>query len=175
MKKVRLLSLLGLVLCAALAGAQATVPGETPKADGAVTVGEYRYSTEWQGIKLGVQLSADRNTLYVAVQAPTAGWVAAGLGSLRMNGAFMVLGYSQGGKGYVSEETGSARGHKPNPGKRLTAWAVSESGSGTVLEFSVPAAGFLKGDSVEMILAYGTKDDFVSKHAKYGSATIPLK
>ncbi|HEY9054594.1 MAG TPA: DOMON domain-containing protein [Rectinemataceae bacterium] len=183
MKKKAILGLMTIALCVAIAGAQnaagagsgAGAETGAPKADGIIGASEYGQLSERQGMKIGVRLSADGKTLSVAVQAPTAGWVAAGLGSLRMNGAFMVLGYSKEGSGYVSEERGSVVGHKPSADKRLESWAVSETGGFTVLEFSIPAAGFLKGDAVDMIFAYGAKDDFVSKHSRYASASVSLK
>jgi len=68
-----------------------------PVADGLFGAAEYSLTGSYNGMKLGTSLSADGKTLFVALEAPTAGWVAVGLGSLKMNGAFMVLAYDKSG------------------------------------------------------------------------------
>ncbi|HOX14014.1 MAG TPA: DOMON domain-containing protein, partial [Spirochaetales bacterium] len=116
----------------------------------------------------------DGRTLYAALEAPTTGWVSVGLGSLRMDGAFMVLGYDAAGTAAVSEETGSGRRHTPNPARILTAQAVRETAGKTVLEFALPAAPHAAGSSLKLILAYGRRDDFTSIHARYAPVEVPI-
>jgi len=164
------------MIAVASAGAQELRPSSAaPAADGVVSPGEYSMTMDRNGMRLGLSLSADGSTLYAAIEAPTTGWVAIGLGSLKMNGAFMVLAYDKAGEAFVSEETGAGYGHKPNTVKRLSASAVKEAGASTTLEFAVPAAGFADAQAVKLILAYGKKDDRSSKHSKYASVELPIK
>ncbi len=175
MKRIALV-VAAMIAAAVSAGAQELSPSSAaPAADGVVKPGEYSVVVDRNGMRLGLSLSADGSTLYAAIEAPTTGWVAIGLGSLKMNGAFMVLAYDNAGEAFVSEETGAGYGHKPNPGKRLSASAVKEAGASTTLEFAVPAAGLADARTVKLILAYGKKDDRSSKHSKYASVELPIK
>ena len=171
-KKVAFIAAAALA-CAALwpLAAQA----KDPVADGVLSPGEYAVAFEKQTMKLGFTLSADRSVVFVAIQAPSKGWVSIGLGSTRMNGTYMVLGYDAAGKTVISEETGTRDAHRPNPTNILKTKAVKESGSQTTLEFSVPAARFLKGDNIDMIIAYSDRDDLVSFHGKFTGLTVQFK
>jgi len=146
-----------------------------PMADGAVGVAEYPWQAAIGDMQLWLSLSADSSTLHVALRAPTAGWAAVGLGSLKMNGAFMALGYDDKGKPAVSEQTGVMFGHKENKTAVLLKSAVAEKDGATTLEFSLPAAAYLSSGSLKMILAYGKQDNFTSKHAKYAAVEVPFK
>ncbi len=155
--------------------AQGLAPSpKTPAADGTVSPGEYSYTSVQKDMTLHLSLSADGGTLYAALEAPTTGWAAVGLGSLRMDGAFMILGYDAAGTAAVSEETGSGRRHTPNPTRMLTARAVREIAGKTVLEFALPAAPHAVGSSLKLILAYGRRDDFSSLHARYAAVEVPI-
>ncbi|MCX7028301.1 MAG: DOMON domain-containing protein [Spirochaetes bacterium] len=174
MKKMRLFALAVVLLAiAALYPAAAQTPA--PVADGVLNANEYTIAFEKQTMKLGFTLSADRSVVYVAIQAPSTGWVSIGLGSTRMNGTYMVLGYDAAGKTAISEETGTTNGHKPNPAGILKTKAVKEANGQTTLEFSVPAVKFLKGDAMDMIIAYSNKDDLVSFHGKFTGLTVQFK
>lgn len=169
-----------LILAAVLAAiyplaAQSLKPSaEAPKADGVVADGEYSFTEAYKDMTLHLSLSSDGKVLYVALAAPTSGWVAVGLGSLKMDGAFMVLGYDKAGKAEVSEETGKGRRHSPNSDRRLSSQAVREADGKTTLEFSLPASSHAAGASLRMILAYGRRDDFTSFHAQYAPAEISV-
>ncbi len=169
------IAILALSLVAAALEAQVLSPtSNAPSADGLVRDGEYSFRGTYRDMTLHLSLSRDGSVLYVALEAPTPGWVAAGLGSLRMDGAFMVMAYDEAGKKVVSEETGSGRRHSPNPVRKLASQAVLESGGRTTLEFSLPAAAYISGGSLRMILAYGRRDDLSSMHARYSPAEIPV-
>ncbi len=169
------------ILAAAMAAsaplaAQTLAPSaKVPAADGTVAPEEYAYSSVQKDMTVHLSLSADGKTLYAALEAPTPGWVAFGLGSLRMDGAFMVLGYDSAGTAAISEETGSGRRHTPNPNRILTAQAVRETAGKTVMEFALPAAPHAAGSSLKLILAYGRRDDFTSLHARYASVEVPIR
>jgi len=145
-----------------------------PVADGMLGTAEYSHSALYGDMTFAASLSADGKTLYAALSAPTTGWAAVGLGSLKMDGAFMVLGYDDNGKTAISEETGKGHGHKPNADKRLSAGAVRETSGTTVLEFALPVAGFLDAGTLKMLVAYGRRDNFTSIHAKYRAIELPL-
>jgi len=155
--------------------AQGLAPSASvPSADGSLGTAEYSHSALYGDMTFASSLSADGKTLYVGLSAPSTGWVAVGLGSLKMDGAFMVLGYDDNGKTEISEETGKGHSHKTNTSKILSAGAVRESGGNTVLEFALPAAGYLKEATLKILVAYGRRDNLTSIHAKFKSFELPL-
>ena len=179
MNRTRILKLA--VLAAAVLAAAAPVAAQTlapspkiPAADGTVSPGEYSYTSTQKDMTLHLSLSADGKTLYAALEAPTAGWAAIGLGSRRMDGAFLVLGYDAAGTAAVREDTGVGHRHSANPNRILTAQGVRESGGKTTLEFALPAAPHAAGSSLKLILAYGRRDDFTSIHARYAPVEVPI-
>jgi hypothetical protein len=167
--------LIAVAALACLAVLPLTAQAKEPLADGVMNPGEYAIAFDKQTMKLSFTLSADRSVLYVGIQAPSTGWVSVGLGSTRMNGTYMVIGYDAAGKTVISEETGTRDGHKPNSASILKTKAVKETKGQTTLEFSVPAATFLKGDNIDMIIAYNNKDDLVSFHGKFTGLTVQFK
>lgn len=155
--------------------AQTLAPSpKTPSADGTVSPGEYSYTSAQKDMTVHLSLSADGRTLHAALEAPTTGWTAIGLGSLKMDGAFMVLGYDAAGVPAVREDTGKGHRHTPNPTRILTAQAVRETAGKTTLEFALPAAPHAAGSSLKLILAYGRRDDFTSIHARYAQVEVPI-
>jgi len=169
------LLVLAVALLSASVYAQGLAPSAlAPVADGMLGASEYSHSALYGDMTFAASLSADGKTLYAALSAPSTGWVAVGLGSLKMNGAFMVLGYDDNGKTVISEETGKGHGHKPNAVKVLSAGAVRESGGNTVLEFALPSAGYLNEATLKILVAYGRRDNLTSIHAKYRAFELPL-
>jgi len=121
----KLLVFAAAALLSASVYAQGLAPSASvPSADGSLGSSEYSHSALYGEMTFAASLSSDGKTLYVGLSAPTTGWAAVGLGSLKMNGAFMVLGYDDKGNAVISEETGKGHGHKPNAVKKLTAGAV---------------------------------------------------
>ncbi len=174
MKKSILFLTVFLGLLMATAFAQGLPPSANkPVADGIIAKGEYARTVSGAGMNLSLSLSSDGKTLHVALEAPTTGWVAVGLGSLRMDGAFMVLAFDASGTMTISEQTGTGNRHKPNEVNKLSAGFVKETGSNTTLEFSLPVAEYLKDASLRMIMAFGQKDNLNSLHSAY--APIDLK
>lgn len=175
MRKVLVLSVMAFVVLAAL-GAQELVPGPgKPVADGVIAAGEYSLVRDLSGMKLHLSLSADGKTLGVGLVAPTKGWVAVGLGSRVMDGALMVLGYDAAGKPTVSEQRGAGRSHSPIGSSVLGASAVKETGEATTLEFSIPIAGLVAGGKLGLVLAYGTPDNFTTRHAARIGTEVGVK
>ncbi len=171
----KLLVFAAAALLSASVYAQGLAPSASvPSADGSLGASEYSHSGMYGDMTFAASLSADGKTLYVGLSAPSTGWVAVGLGSLKMNGAFMVLGYDDNGKTVISEEIGKGHGHKPNAVKVLSAGAVRESGGNTVLEFALPSAGYLNEATLKILVAYGRRDNLTSIHAKYRAFELPL-
>ncbi len=169
-----IIALCGLISAATFA--QGLSPStQKPVADGIINSGEYSRVSSGAGMKLSLSLSADGKTLYAALEAPTSGWVAIGIGSTRMDGAFMVLAFDASGSMTISEQTGSGHSHKPNSAKKLSAGFVKESAGITVLEFALPAVEFVKGTSLKMLMAYGQKDNLNSFHSAYFPVEVPVK
>jgi hypothetical protein len=163
-------------LCALPLAAQTLAPSAgVPVADGVIKTDEYAWQTEQKGAVLSLSLSADGTTIYAALDSPAAGWAAIGLGARGMNGAFMVLGSDDAGKTEISEQTGKGFSHKPNAENILQSQAVKESGGRTVLEFSVPAAKFIKNGKLDVIAAWSKKDSFDSKHTNRISVSAPVQ
>jgi len=155
--------------------AQSLAPSsKTPVADGSAAAAEYSYTGVDRDMTLHLSLSKDGKVLYVALEAPTSGWASVGLGALKMDKAFLVIGYDAAGKTAISEETGSGHRHSPNTDRRLASQAVRESAGKTTLEFSLPAAEYASGTSLRMMLAYGRRDDLTSIHARYSPAEVPI-
>lgn len=183
MDKKRLFTAMLMAVCvlfqAAAASSAQPVPPLAPSplvpvADGKIGADEYSWHGTLKDMKLELSLSADSSTLCVALEAPTAGWASVGLGRLKMNGAFMVIGYDNKGTAAVSEQTGVLFGHKENKTTILRESAVGEQNGATILEFSLPAAAYLSQPSLKLIAAYGKQDNFTSKHAKYEVREVPL-
>jgi hypothetical protein len=174
MKKSSLLALCFSLAFSFCATAQGLAPSALlPVADGVVNSGEYSLNGTYLNMKFSSSLSSDGKTLFFALEAPASGWVSIGLGSLKMDGAFMVLGYDDKGKPFISEDTGKGHGHKPNKTKILESEAVKEENKITTLEFSLPASGF--NGTLKILLAYGRGDNFSSMHSKFTSFEISLK
>ena len=142
---------------------------QTPVIDGILGADEYTQTETKTGITVAANLSTDGTILYLAVQAKTTGWVAIGAGSQKMDTAFMALAYVVGITQTISEETGKGKGHSVNTGKLLTSAYVAEAGELTTLEIALPAAGFVKNKVVELIAAYGPRDNRTSIHRSRAS------
>jgi hypothetical protein len=96
------------------------------------------------------------------------------MGSSRMNNARMLLAYDANGTGAISEETGTGHRHKKAADPKVLAGSVHEADGKTTLEFTIPATGYTDGKNLDLILAYGGRDDFTSMHRKFAVAKLPL-
>lgn len=158
-----------MVLAGAYAWAQAA--SGMPVLDGSLGQGEYSTVQTKNGITVAGTLSADKSTVYVAVSAQTAGWVSIGVGSLKMNGAFMVMAFDDAGKPSVFYELGSGHSHAPATAADIKT-AVKESAGTTTLEVAVPAAAYVKDGTLQLIAAFGTKDNIRTMHAGRMATTL---
>ena len=132
--------------------------------DGAVSSGEYPWTASKGDLTVWTRLSADGATLHVAVRAKTTGWVSIGLGSPRMDGSFMLFGYVTGSVETVTEETGKGHAHTVNP-SRVALSRVKEADGFTTLEATLPAGSYVKAGKLDLIAAWGRRDDRTSMHA----------
>jgi hypothetical protein len=145
-----------------------------PVADGTASPGEYARVEALKDMNFHYTISPDGSTAYLALVAPTKGWVSIGLGSRKMDGLLWCLAWTRREGDDIGGDRVKHR-HNPNPTKRLVAEAVKESGNATTLEFAVPLAGLARDGSLEVLVAYGRKDNLRSYHAKYASTVIQLK
>ena len=141
--------------------------------DGTITEGEYKTVEVKNEYTIAARLSDDKSTLFAAIKGPTTGWIALGLGTLKMNGSFMTLGYVSDGKPAVSFELGKGYSHAPTPAPGAEAF-VSETDGVTTLELSLPALSYVKDGMLQVIAASGPKDDFKSKHTKRAALELKL-
>lgn len=159
-----------LILAAASAWGQAAASG-LPVLDGNMAQREYAVTQTVNGITVAGTLSADKSTLYIAVSAPTKGWVAIGLGALRMHGAFMIMAFDDAGKPSVFYELGSGHSHAPTTAAGIQT-AVREQAGVTTLEVIVPASAYVKSGALQLIAAFGTKDNIRTMHAGRMATTL---
>lgn len=135
---------------------------------------EYQYSGTVSDIKVFATLGTD-DMLYIAVEAPTTGWVAAGVGGLVMNGSRLFFGAVQDGKPAFIEKAGV--GHFYADAKELVVknWFVKTTGASTVLEFSLPAGKAVWKGQINAIFAYSKNPSFSSKHSVRGALSFTVK
>ena len=159
----------------AYADSTLTNSGANPSVDGTIGASEYQYSSALPpGITLHATLGSD-NRLYLAVEAPTSGWVAIGVGGLVMNGSRLFLAAIQDGKPAFIEKTGI--GHFYTDAKQLVVekWSVATKGNDTVLELSIPASAAISKGQIKAICAYSNSPSFTRKHAAHASLTLTVK
>jgi hypothetical protein len=163
---------------AALAEAQTAgtlgLTSALPKVDGSIGAKEYTFTTDASGMQLGMSLSAD--TLFVAVSCPTTGWVAVGLGSSRMNGAVIYIGFMGTDKGQLKVQQGSGHGHSDTAANAPVQYSLSESNGRTMMELALKSASFIaKGQkTLDLVVAMGSADSFVSMHKARTGLSVTL-
>lgn len=165
-----------LLALATLLQAQATLTkGATPpKVDGVFDAKEYQYTATYQGMRIGASLGSD-DMLYLAIEAPTKGYVALGVGGLVMNNSRLFFGAVQDGKPAFAEKLG--KGHFYTDAKDLVvkSWAVKSDGGKTTLELSLPSSAAVWQGKVNMTMAYSASPKFDSRHSARGSLSLEVK
>ncbi len=177
MKKIITVFFITSLFCSISLCAQTLISSNRiPNADGTIQLEEYSFSKKSNGAVLYFSLSSDHAILYAAIDSPTEGWAAIGLGSKKMNGSYIVIGSKNNGKISIQEETGkSFWHHSKNSKKILLTQAVNEKDGRTILEFSVSAKQFIQKDVLKCIAAWSTNDSFKSKHLKHFSLQITIQ
>jgi hypothetical protein len=174
MKRVFSIAIIALMIAGgAFAQATLTKSSSLPSIDGVIGPSEYQYSGTDRGITLYATLGSD-DTLYLAVEAPTSGWVAVGLGGLVMNGSRLFLGATQDGKPAFLEKTGIGHFYTDAKNPIVKNWAVKTAGENTVLELSLPASAVLANGQIKAIFAYAKVPNFTTRHAAHASITFTV-
>ncbi len=154
-------------------------------ADGAVGADEYAQKTAVGPVT--VYWSNDAQSLYLAAQAKTTGWVAVGLDPVdRMQGANYILA-AYDGQARIMDAFGTATvaAHPADEtlgGKNdIIAYAVAEKDGVTTFEVQIPLDSgdandkVLKpGETYRILAAFGAADDFKSPHSYRGAGEITL-
>jgi hypothetical protein len=157
---------------------QLAVSTAKPVVDGVVAEGEYTYVKAFGPVVLSASRTAD--TLFVAVTGDTSGWVALGLGSLKMNGATIFMGFVD-DKGAVQFKPQAAAGHRHSDAEKAVAgsvvsYAMKTAGGKTTLELALKAAPYVTGgqSTLDAIFAIGQAKSFLPLHSFRGSTSITL-
>ena len=156
------------------------VSSTKPSVDGVVQAGEYTYTRDFDH-QLTLSASRTADTLYFGVVGHTDGWVAVGLGSKKMDGAVIFMGFvDTDGKVSFRTELGKGRRHLDAPADIsafVTSYAMKQEGGRTTLEVAVKSAAFIKQDqsSLEVIFAMGDGRNFTQYHSYRGATTLALQ
>lgn len=152
------------------------LPVSSPAAvlDGTVAQGEYALAIPLD--KLTLHLSRTAETLFVAVEAQTAGWVAFGSGSAKMDKAAIYIGYRQGDQTAFAAERGAGKGHKEAADVPKPQYRLSERDGRTVLELAFAIGDVIAPGQTELecIVAYGKADNLRSSHTFRRAVRIQL-
>jgi hypothetical protein len=181
----RLLAVLfSLVLLAALgatAFAQAKSLAVTTakiSVDGVVSHSEYSFSQTFDSITVYASRTSD--ALYLAAVGDSTGWVALGLGSMKMDGSTIFMGYvGKDGKPQFKSQSGSGHSHHDASAEvsaTIISFAMKEAGGKTTLELALKPAAYIKpGQSaLDIIYAVGTERSFIPRHFFRGALSLPL-
>jgi hypothetical protein len=149
-----------------------------PVIDGAVAPGEYAYTKDFGQLAFSMSRTAD--TLFLAVAGRTAGWVAVGTGSQRMDGATIFIGFvDKDGKVQLKPQVGQGHSHSDTAqavADTVAASAMRESGGVTTLEIALKSSAYVATgqDSLSLILAVGPDDSFSPRHSFRTALSVPL-
>jgi hypothetical protein len=165
------------VLCLLLALGAGTLSAQTlavtankTVVDGVVHADEYSFTKAFGPITLSASRSG--GTLYLAVQGQTTGWVAVGLGSQKMNGATIFMGFvGDDGKPQFKTQAGAGHSHKDASAAVISS-ALKTAGGTTTLEIALSEKEYLKGGILDLIFAEGADKDFTSYHSSRGSVSL---
>jgi len=146
--------------------------------DGVVSPDEYSFSQDFDSISVHVKRTAD--ALYLAAVGDSTGWVALGLGSLRMDGATIFMGFvGRDGKVQFKPQAGSGHSHR-DVGSEVSAtiisYAVKEAAGKTTMELALKPAAYIKDGQkdLQLIYAVGTEKSFIPRHMARGALSLAL-
>ncbi|MBN1523632.1 MAG: hypothetical protein JW904_04045 [Spirochaetales bacterium] len=148
-----------------------------PVIDGTIRADEYTLFEDLGSVKLSLVRS--ENKLCAGLSGKTENWISVGVGSSRMDGAVIFIGYVRDGKTYFSEERGKGHGHTTVPeAERITIqYAMKEENEITSLEVECDLSGLVSMDTKEIrfIIATGEDDSFSSPHAYRRGLVVTLQ
>jgi hypothetical protein len=180
-KTILMFSIIALLFTGFTAGAQVANPAlgigtAKPTLDGVVQASEYPVTVPTG--KQTIWLSRTADTLYVAVSADTTGWVAVGFGSLKMDGALMLMGFvGADGKAQAKLQKGSGHSHGDVTSDALVQFAMKEQWGKTVLGAALKVSSIIGTNAkrLPMIWAFGGGNNYTSLMLARGSFTVDLK
>jgi hypothetical protein len=183
MKRPRILPLVltaVLVFVGAEGFAQTLAVGTAkPEVDGVVKAGEYAVQKDYGSMQISLSRTAD--TLFVAAVGGTTGWIAVGLGSVKMEGATIFMGFvGEDGKVQFKPQAGSGHKHSDVSDKAVAdsviSYAIKESKGKTTLEVAVKAETYIQDGqkSLDLIFAIGPAKSFSPYHIFRGSQSVAL-
>jgi|SRR5208337_3009970 len=155
-----------------------SVTTNKPVIDGVVKANEYSFSQQFDSLTLYANRTKD--TLSLAIVGDTTGWVSVGLGSLKMDGSTIFIGFvGADGKVQFKTQTGTGHRHVDAPksvADSVTAFAMKEADGKTTLELSLTSAAYIKSGqtSLDIIYAVGEDKSFVPPHSSRGSVSLKL-
>jgi hypothetical protein len=135
-----------------------------------------------------LQWRTDEEYLYVNIMAPTSGWVAVGFDPVNaMQDADIIIGYvNASGEVFIRDDYGTS------PGSHASDTSLGgednvmdhygmDDGSSTMLHFKIPLnsgdqydKALVPGNTYDVILAYGSADNFTAFHTMATSTEIEL-
>ncbi len=147
--------------------------------DGVAKPDEYSFSQDFGQLTLHLNRSAD--TLWIGVVGVTTGWVAVGLGTQKMEGATIFMGFvDAAGKVQFKPQVGSVHTHQELTAKdvadSIVSSAMKEEGGKTTLELALKASVWAKKGqaSLDLIFAEGGQDSFAPYHGSRGALEVQL-
>lgn len=146
--------------------------------DGVVDPAEYSFSQDFGQLAVSVNRTAD--TLYLGLVGKTTGWVALGLGSMKMDGSTIFIGFvGADGKAQFKPQAGAGHGHKDasaDAAATVISSAMKEADGKTTLEIALKPAAYIKSgqSALQVIYAQGKEKSFTPYHMFRGAVSIPL-
>ena len=146
--------------------------------DGAVNASEYSFTKQIESMTLYANRTKD--LLSLAILGDTTGWVSVGLGSLKMEGSTIFMGFV-GNDGKVQFKTQAGTGHRHTEAPKsavdsVTAYAIKVVDGKTMMEVSLTPAAYIKEgqSSLQIIWGVGEAKSFIPKHSSRGALSIKL-
>lgn len=146
--------------------------------DGIVNANEYGFSKEFDSLTLYVNRSKD--SLSLAIVGDTTGWVSVGLGSLKMDGATIFMGFI-GADGKVKFTSQMGTGHRHAEAAKsvadtVSSYAIKEANGKTTMELSLKPAAYIKDGqaALDLIYAVGEDKSFLPRHSSRGALSLKL-
>ncbi len=162
----------------AQSGALAVSPNK-PVVDGSISESEYSFQKDFGRVTLSLSRGVD--TLWIGVAGKTSGWIAVGLGTMKMNGASIFIGYvAADGKPQFKPQIGTGHSHKDPSGvdmnDEVVSYAMKEEGGKTYLELALKSAAFIKEgqEKLDLIFAIGPSKSFDPYHSYRGTLEVKL-
>lgn len=166
-----------------------TVPQRTVNWTPDGNIGSAEYAQEKSVGQFAVWWNNDAEHLYVAILAPTTGWVGIGLDPVnRMQGADYIIAAVIENEPVIWDAFGMAPVGPNHPEDTalggtmdVVAFTATEEGGKTLVEFQIPLDSgdaydkpLVPGETYPAIVAYSNGDAFTAPHAAYGTLEMTL-